>query len=115
MHNMNAMVEHISLDLTLGKTAWCGMSFGGIALHRVMGKPCVSKGGQNVVLLDLWYCYNSCLDAIQTWEKPFTQQGPAEVKSIDDLLDPLIEGWEKSPDEKHNNLSSQPPTITYHI
>jgi hypothetical protein len=51
-HNMTLLMAKGGLDLTIDETTWSNMGFGGLALWRVRGKPDVTKGGQNMLLLD---------------------------------------------------------------
>ena len=92
------------------------MSFGGLALTRIRGKPGVTKGGQNTILLDskrryihAWHPRHS----LNKREKPFTQEGPAEIKAIMDMIDPLIEGHFQEETDNRGKLFREPPHITF--
>ncbi len=66
---------------------------------RIQGRPCASKGGQHTVCLDSkqHFMYGYTLgDNFFACKKPFTQQGPAEVKQLVDDMMPLIIGKEKT-------------------
>ena len=74
------------------------MSYGGLALSRVRGKPGVTKGGQNVLLMDSrrrymlkWF---PCIGSKTKKDRPagFGQEGPSEVKYMVDYILPLIDG-----------------------
>ena len=115
-HNMNCLIKRASLDLTADETTCACMSYGGLALYRVSGKPGVTKGGQNVVLLDshrryihAWIPRNS----LNPRPSPFNQEGPAELKLLVDIIDPLVTGRQQPAEDKRRKLWSVPPHITF--
>ncbi len=116
VNNVNAFVKEASLDQTIDETTWSNMSFGGLALTRIRGKPGVTKGGQNVVLLDSKRRYIHAWHPRHRLNKrapPFTQEGPAEIKAIVDMIDPLIQGHYQEPTDKRGKLFRQEPHLTF--
>lgn len=82
------------------------------------GKPGVTKGGQNLVVLDSWWSY------IQAWyqlhglnpkmyENSFNQQGPHEAKTLANLLDSLIIGNKLWGWESCHQIFLKPPHLTF--
>ena len=95
---MNALISKASLDLTIDETTWSNMSYGGLAFSRVRGKPGVTKGCQNVLLMDSrrrymlkWY---PRIGSKTKKDRPagFGQEGQSEVKYMVDYILPLIDG-----------------------
>ncbi len=110
--------EKTSLDLTIDESMWSNMSYSGDACFQVQGKLGVTKSGQNAVVLDskqhythAWY-HRHGLNP-KTYDKPFTQQGPHEVKILVAMLDHLILGNKQEEYNDHCQIFSEPPHLTF--
>ena len=113
---MNALISKASLDLTIDETTWSNMLYAGLALTHVR-KPGVTKGGQNVLLMDSrrrymlkWY---PRIGSKTKKDRPvgFGQEGPSEVKYMVDYILPLIDGNPCPPNDKSCSIFSEPPQL----
>ena len=114
---MNALISKASFDLTIDETTWSNLSYGGLALSRIRGKLGVTKGGQNVLLMDSkWRCmlkWFPCIGSKTKKDRPagFGQEGPSEVKYMVDYILPLIDGNPCPPNDKSCSIFSEAPQL----
>ena len=115
VHNMNQLMSKGSRDVTMDETSWACMSFGSEVLVRVRNKPGITKGGQTVLLLESKRRYLLAYTQRHSVFKryaPFTQEGPAELKRIYDIINPLIVGNVLPDGDKRRQIFDKPPHIT---
>ena len=95
--NMNNYIESAGLDVTIDETTWANSSYADVH-SRIRNKPGASKGGQHTVVLDskrrFIYAYTPRHKFFQK-EKPFTAEGPAEVKRLVEIMKLLVKGASK--------------------
>ncbi len=118
MYNMNLLVKIGSCNLTMDGTMWSNMPFGANSHFWVQGKSGVTKGGKNVIVLDSKQCYTHAWYPChglkpKMYKKPFTQQGPHEVKTLLNLLNPLIVGYHPGGWDNCLQIFSEPPNLTF--
>lgn len=113
---MNSFMGQGGLDLTVDETTWSSMLFGELALTRIRGKSGVTKDCQNTILLDLkrryihaWHHRHSLNKKV----RPCTQEGPAEIKAILDMIDLLVLGHVQAETDKRGKMFREPPHITF--
>ncbi len=114
VHNINAFVKKAGLDCTIDETSWANGSYSDVH-GRVKGKPGLCKGGQHTLCLDthhrFMYCYTP-RHKFFSREAPFTQEGPAEVKRIVELLKPLVIGVTEDDSDRRRQIFEEPPCLS---
>ena len=116
VHNMNCFILEGASNLTIDKHTWASMSYGGLALNCIMNKPNVTKGDQMVLLISAkrryihaWYPRHS----LNPKPHPFTQQGPAEVYHLLQMLNKMVVGVDSDDDTDSENFFRSPPHLTF--
>ena len=115
-HNMNAFIETAKKDVTIDESSWSHMGFGSEALGCVYGKPGICKGGQTTIAVSAKRRYLLAYHHRHRLQKryaPFTQQGPAEIKSLMDKMDPIIQGNAKSHKDKRRQIFVGNPCLIF--
>ena len=98
---MLAIIKKGGDDVTIDETTWANASYADVH-GRLKGKKC-EKGGQHMMVMDLRRRYLYVWMPRDTFfqrEPPFTQEGPAEVKRLVDLMHPLMIGSPKNVNDK---------------
>ncbi len=112
-YNLNQFVERGGLDLTVDETTWSNGSYAEIH-SKIRNKPGASKGGQHTLVVDsvsrFIYGYTPRHKHFKR-VAPFTQEGPAEVKQILDILDPIVIGVEKEEHDKRRQFFPEKPSL----
>ncbi len=114
VHNMNALVETAGHDLTVDETTWANGGYTDIH-GRIIGKPCVTKGGQHTIIVDLRhrfvYTYTPC-HKFFTNPAGFTAEGPAKVHCLFHNIAPIIKTITQDIDNKRSQIFKCEPCVS---
>ena len=98
--NLNQFIQRGGLDLAINETTWANGLYADIQ-HRLRGKK-VNKGGQHTMAVDAQSCYIYGYTPRHnrfTHTAPFTAEGPAKVKRLVEILNPLVIGEENEEED----------------
>ena len=112
-HNMNLIILKAGMDATMDETTWPNSSYADV--HNKFVNKKTDKGGQHVMLLDARRRYIYAYTPRHKFYEPvpgWNATGPVEVKRIVELMNPLIKGKPKEPQDKRKQIFEEPPHIT---
>ena len=116
VHIMNCFILEGASDLTIDEHTWASMSYGGLALNHIMNKSGVTKGDQMVLLISTKRRYIHALypcHSLNPKPPPFTQQGPAEVYHLLQMLNKMVVGVDSDDDTDSERTFHSPPHLTF--
>ena len=105
IYNLNQFIQRGGLDLEVDETTWANGSYADIQ-HCLRGKK-VNKGEQHTMAADAQsryvYGYTPRHNRF-TCTAPFNAEGPAKVKRLVEILNPLVIGEEKEEEDGRRQI-----------
>lgn len=99
--NTNSMTEKGGLDAGADETSWANMGFGekgAGTVGRIVGKPGITKGGQDVLFCDRDRIrVRACIHRHKLHVKHHSQTGPNEVRLILEKMKSMVVGQPEVP------------------